>query len=344
MKPVFLTAIILLCLSNSAVFSQFSGAFAPSKWTTVLSPGSSGSVDVSGAPASILIIGSDGAEASNVDVDYMTTTTSAGLWSFSWAYHTNDSYNDPQYDLAGILINGVFTQLSESTANLTDQSGTYTSVSLPSGTSIGFRLRATDNGYGNATFTISGFAAASGTLPVNFSFFTAQPQGGNVFLKWTTASESGSGHFEVERSVDGSSFSTVATLPAQGNSNSVVAYGSTDHSPLAGTSYYRIREVDIDGHAIYSKIVSVTIFTGQRINLYPNPATSSITISATYRAGAFPVTVRLYSSAGYLLGSRKSLDRLGGALKMDWDVSSLAPGIYFFLVGEDKQRISFIKQ
>src|SRR5689334_1135631 len=168
MKAFYFLCFLFLCYSSKA---QFSFGYAPSKWNTYLASGSSGSVNTSGAPNSIMLIGSDGANASNMDVDYTITALASGVFSFSWAYHTNDSDADPQWDIAGVLINGTFTQLTNNTPGNVDQSGNY-STSVAAGAVIGFRLRAVDNIFGNATFTISSFSSPGGTLPVKLLSFT----------------------------------------------------------------------------------------------------------------------------------------------------------------------------
>ena len=346
MKPVILTVLFLSVISSRA-FSQFSGAYAPSMWTTVLSDNSNGSVNSTLAPASITINGSD--DPTNTftdptDVDYQITTARAGIMSFSWAYQSNDADHDPKYDLAGLVIDGTFTQLTVNTLNLINQTGTYTSVSLPAGTVIGFRVRAIDNGFGDASFTISGFTAPSGVLPVNFSSFTVQKEGNASRLKWATASESGSDHFEVERSADGNVFSTISSLPAHGNSSEVLSYSFVDHSPLTGTNFYRIREVDIDGHFLYSKVVTISFDIATRAAVYPNPAIAKVTITANTAGWRMPVNIQLYSSSGYLVGSKSWVAQGGTSLKIDWDVAALTPGVYFFTIGEEKLRISFVKR
>jgi Secretion system C-terminal sorting domain len=346
MKPVILTVFFLSVLS-SRTFSQFSGMYAPSKWATVLSANSTGSVNSTLAPVSVMIIGSDDPTntfGGTTDVDYRITIGSAGILSFAWSYHSNDVDHDPMYDPAGVVINGVFTQLTVNTSGLVNQTGTYTSVSLAAGTVIGFRVRATDNGYGDARLTISGFSAPSGVLPVNFGSFTVQKEGTTNRLKWTTASESGSDHFEVERSTDGNVFTTLSSLPAHGNSSEELSYSFVDNNPQAGANFYRIREVDIDGHFLYSKVVTINFDIAAKASAFPNPATAKITITANTAGWNMPVMVRLYSSSGYLIGSRTWSTQGSTSMKVDWDVAALKPGVYFFTIGEEKIRLSFVKR
>jgi hypothetical protein len=110
-------------------------------------------------------------------------------------------------------------------------------------------------------------------LPVRLVSFTGQYLDGQVQLKWQSSSEENTSHFEVERSADGKNFSPVLTKKAQGHSASLVSYNAIDHSPLGGTSYYRLKMVDLDGTFEYAKLVSVSSEGGLAVRVYPNPST-----------------------------------------------------------------------
>lgn len=95
------------------------------------------------------------------------------------------------------------------------------------------------------------------TLPVELVLFTARPEGDHVLTQWTTASERGSGSFTVERGSDGLHFSDLGTLDAAGTSYEPREYTYLDRTPLAGTSYYRLREQDLDGTVSFSNVQAV---------------------------------------------------------------------------------------
>ncbi len=95
-------------------------------------------------------------------------------------------------------------------------------------------------------------------LPVHLISFTARLQQQNVQLGWQSSAEENTSHFEVERSADGKDFTVLATVNAQGNSSSVISYSASDMSPLPGTSYYRLKMVDLDQTFSFSKTVAVS--------------------------------------------------------------------------------------
>lgn len=94
-------------------------------------------------------------------------------------------------------------------------------------------------------------------LPVELVYFDAECSGAAVLLEWSTASESNSDHFDVERSTDGTAWETIGSVAAAGQSIQTVAYRIEDAHPLNGTAYYRLRQFDTDGSATTSLIVAV---------------------------------------------------------------------------------------
>ncbi|MBC6606217.1 T9SS type A sorting domain-containing protein [Hymenobacter sp. BT188] len=98
-------------------------------------------------------------------------------------------------------------------------------------------------------------------LPVTLTRFVGQWAAGGaaVNLKWATATEIDNDYFAVERSADGVNFEKIAQVKGAGNSSMVRNYAHTDASPLMSSSYYRLRQVDYDGKATYSPIISLGV-------------------------------------------------------------------------------------
>jgi hypothetical protein len=102
--------------------------------------------------------------------------------------------------------------------------------------------------------SIGGFQPIS-LLPVSFVSFSAKKESSTVLLTWVTDYEVNNDHFVVERSVEGGTWKPVGIVLA-----SMVAglnkYEFRDELQKAGLINYRIRQVDIDGSSMLSKVQS----------------------------------------------------------------------------------------
>ncbi len=157
----------------------------------------------------------------------------------------------------------------------------------------------------NQKFALGNTTGGSNPLPVELVSFTAQKNGSKVTLQWATASEKNSDHFEIERSRNGSDFESIALVQAVRTSNNIRNYIQDDMNPLLGLSYYRLKEVDMDGKIQYSDIRTVNYGRTANTNLYPNPATSEgfsmnlQDVSGEYSIEIFDITGKaVYSEYG----------------------------------------------
>ncbi|MFN3341322.1 MAG: T9SS type A sorting domain-containing protein [Flavobacteriales bacterium] len=106
-------------------------------------------------------------------------------------------------------------------------------------------------------FTLGSINVSQTPLPVELLLFSAIKEDQHVRVRWSTASESNSDHFKVERSVNGTTWAEIAHVHAQGNSIVQQNYFSLDLQPVSGTNYYRLKMVDQDANVNYSAIVPV---------------------------------------------------------------------------------------
>ncbi len=123
-----------------------------------------------------------------------------------------------------------------------------------------------------------------GVLPIELSTFTAWPEGTATVLEWTTASESNSAYFSVERSTDGLTFAPLGRVDASGSSSSVLGYTFTDLDAPLGTAYYRLDLVDQDGSGRLSPLVSVHHHAIG--GLFPNPSDGPVHLQLERGIGA----------------------------------------------------------
>lgn len=116
-------------------------------------------------------------------------------------------------------------------------------------------------------------------LPIELHAFAARDIGASVELTWTTASEKDNDRFEVQRSADAVNFTAIGVVPGAGNSTENTNYRFVDAAPLPGLNYYRLRQVDTDGHHEHSAILSVH-FEGltKDVVVYPNPGKDQLNL------------------------------------------------------------------
>ncbi|MDF2193101.1 T9SS type A sorting domain-containing protein [Paraflavitalea sp. CAU 1676] len=91
-------------------------------------------------------------------------------------------------------------------------------------------------------------------LPIYLLNFTARKDGSTAKINWTITDNSTPQQFEVLRSTNGSNFTAIGTVNGEENK---LSYSFTDAALPAGTVYYRLRMIDIDGSAELTKIVVV---------------------------------------------------------------------------------------
>lgn len=171
-------------------------------------------------------------------------------------------------------------------------------LNVPAGTGQGAHtlvMRVKDaNGFwglfDTATFIVSG------VIPLRFLDFNGRKQGKEALLNWTTENEINTSHFIIERSFNGFIFSSIGTISSL-NRSGVNHYSFTDHSPLDGINFYRLKQVDKDGKFTYSPIVRI-LFSGygKDLVLYPVPAIDKLNIDYAGKRNTVYITV--YDAAG----------------------------------------------
>ncbi|HTE25669.1 T9SS type A sorting domain-containing protein [Flavitalea sp.] len=141
--------------------------------------------------------------------------------------------------------------------------------------------------------------AFNAPLPIKLSAFNANLQGSGVVLNWTSELESMASHYGVEKSGDGKNFNTIGTVKAAGNSANPLKY-SFDDKNFAGTGYYRLKLVDLDGKNSYSKVVYVNGGSGASttLSVFPNPFRSDVQLKGINASDVNKNNIRVFNVAG----------------------------------------------
>lgn len=122
--------------------------------------------------------------------------------------------------------------------------------------------------------------APSSTLPLRLLDFEARKQATSVAIQWKTDMEEPNTTFTVEKSGDARNFTTMKEMEGQMAEGTLInQYIVTDHTPLKGRNYYRLR-MNEGGRITYSKVVAVTFGADDKIgvNVFPNPVNNVLQV------------------------------------------------------------------
>jgi hypothetical protein len=170
-------------------------------------------------------------------------------------------------------------------------------------------------------------AGAAFPLPVTFGTIKAFEKGTGVQVDWTSYSELNIANYQVERSADGINFTSIGEV-APRNVTDATNYNFFDAMPLSGTSFYRIRNNDIDGKSGLSTIVKVNLNKNiKTISVYPNPVRGNRVSFQTSDLAKGLYNVEVYNTMGSRVFSQ-ALNHAGGAITQTLSLPTLQSGSY----------------
>lgn len=174
-------------------------------------------------------------------------------------------------------------------------------------------------------------------LPVNFIGLLAQRNSSNgADLKWDVSEEVNVREYQVERSENGSYFTTVGVTAAKGKS----IYTFTNYNIPSSNVYYRIKSIDEDGRFKYSGILKLSGSTSfsNELKVYPIPARDEITVQHSRLGKTAKIVIT--SADGHIL---KVVIPREGASHTPVNISEIATGMYFIRLDDGKGKIQSTK-
>jgi len=210
---------------------------------------------------------------------------------------------------------------------------------LPIGAELGNTV--TGVTVGNADFyrswTLVDYASP---LPIELADFDAQCIDNSVMLRWYTVSETNNETFSLEKSTNGVEFIEITSIPGAINSNTVLSYSFLDEN-ANGLSYYRIKQIDIDGTFTYSDVITSNCgeFNGVEIvTAYEGNADQlNIVISSTFEAN---FNLEVMDMSGKVVISQPSTFIGEGMTNIGLDKSLLSTGIYLIRLHNESDVMS----
>ncbi len=173
-------------------------------------------------------------------------------------------------------------------------------------------------------------------LPLQLKYFTARKMSSrNVKLQWQTEVGSAFDHFVVQRQLEGED--DFKNLGEVGNVQAGSFYEYEDRIPMgAGTAFYRLLNIDINGSKNYSSVQSVSAEDKTGLLVYPNPAHDIIYLTGLESSMLYDL--QIVDSYGAIVKYQKGIS---GDLELI--VSDIPVGLYsIYLTSTHSQQISRI--
>lgn len=186
--------------------------------------------------------------------------------------------------------------------------------------------------------TNNGFGAYKllNVVPVELTSFAASANGSSVTLNWSTATETNSSVFVVERKNSATDWASVGTVNAAGTSTAPLQYTYIDKNVESGKYSYRLRQIDLDGTAHVSDAIEVEVGLPSTFNLsqnYPNPFNPSTKVNFSLPLASH-VTLDVFDVAGQKVATIVNGQLTAGYHTVDIDAQKygLSSGIYLYRI------------
>ncbi len=185
-------------------------------------------------------------------------------------------------------------------------------------------------------FSVFGVGQSVLPLPVELVSFNGIAFDDHNRLEWVTASETNNDYFDVERSDDGINFFSIGRVDGHGTTSMRNDYTFNDYSPIEGTNYYRLKQVDFNGSVSYSQIVTLEFHRGNMsvTNIKPNPTSGEVNFDFNSPSES-SIHVVITDVTGRVVRDEYREIKAGTTL-INTMIDQTGPGIYTLSVTEDK--------
>ena len=176
-------------------------------------------------------------------------------------------------------------------------------------------------------------------LPIRFTSINAVLKGKAVEVDWKLEEESNTRRYEIERSLNGVSFTKIGAVTARG-SNGTESYQWLDGNPQTGNNFYRIRSVNADGRSVWSPVAQVKIdaIVNSAIKVFPNPVKDKQVNIQLVDMKKGDYTIQVVNAQGQQV-STQNITHLGGTSAKTILVPKTVPsGIYYLKVMNNEEH------
>lgn len=202
-------------------------------------------------------------------------------------------------------------------------------------------LLGNESGFSNMVDT-----TISTTVAVELNSFSVQAVDNDAVIEWRTGTESGNYGFEIQRRMNTTAFHKIGFVKGQGTRAAQKNYRFVDFDLIAGTYYYRLKQLDLSGDDEFTNSIKISIGVPSKFRLeqnYPNPFNLETMISYSLPASS-PVKLIIYNTSGQVIYRLVDEFQLAGRYTVAWRGldnagQKVASGIYYYKIETEYSAI-----
>jgi hypothetical protein len=174
-------------------------------------------------------------------------------------------------------------------------------------------------------------------LPIHFNSFEGLKVGGAIELNWVLSATADITRFEIEKSSNGSYFTSVGSICK----GFTLAYSFQDKSPYDCNNLYRIKAIGLDGTFTYSNSIKVAINSSNNLlATYFQTAKGILNVSISNTEAFNKVIIELIDLFGKKISVKEYKNLNTTRLKQSIQVPTYCKGVYILSVKTDKALLS----
>lgn len=178
--------------------------------------------------------------------------------------------------------------------------------------------------------TSSNWSTGATALPVKLSSFQAIAQEKSIQLQWTTANETNNQGFEVLYSTDAYVWQMLGFVEGRGTITEPSNYTFRHLNPSPLGNYYRLRQVDFDGKAEFSKVIfAFAEGSGNKPYVFPTLTNGLLKVES---AGEKLDEILVLNNNGQVLLRSTSTQQI--------DLSKWSTGVYWVQLISGRNRVT----
>ena len=189
------------------------------------------------------------------------------------------------------------------------------------------------------------FVSTGIALPTELINLNAESLSGYNRVYWSTASETNSDYFLVEKSTDGYNFEPIGKVKAAGNSQDIIDYSFEDYDQRNETVYYRLKQVDMNGEFEYHGPRPLNYVGKDILTVSPNPVRNAGTINYAFKANV-KYSISIVDISGRTV-VEKTMSNANSSSSILLDTKGIEKGMYTVRVVDESGKIAqtnFLKQ